>query len=119
MCLIIFFFSHQPGAESTKISSNFIIRKLGHFSEYALLGFFSFNYLTNIFIQRVNIEMLRVTSLISLLFAVFYAISDEFHQTFVVGRDGNFKDVLIDSTGAFFGIIIANIFFYYIFSQKK
>jgi VanZ family protein len=29
-----------------------------------------------------------------------FAISDEYHQTFVPGRDGNIRDVLIDSAGA-------------------
>ena len=41
------------------------------------------------------------------LFCFSYAVSDEFHQTFVIGRDGNFMDVLIDSGGVLFGIIIS------------
>lgn len=31
--------------------------------------------------------------------ALLYAITDEFHQTFVPGRNGNGIDVLIDSVG--------------------
>ena len=31
---------------------------------------------------------------------VLYAVSDEYHQTFVPGRNGNALDVLIDASGA-------------------
>lgn len=34
------------------------------------------------------------------ILAVLYAITDEYHQTFVFGRNGTWIDVLIDSTGA-------------------
>ena len=36
-----------------------------------------------------------------------YASLDEFHQTFVSGRDGNIRDVFIDTSGAFFFGILA------------
>ena len=34
------------------------------------------------------------------LMAVLYAVSDEFHQSFVPGRDARFADVMIDASGA-------------------
>ena len=46
---------------------------------------------------------------IALLLAFLYACSDEYHQTFVVGRSGQFKDVLIDFSGAFIGILIVSL----------
>jgi hypothetical protein len=39
-------------------------------------------------------------------FAVMFAASDEWHQTFVKGRDGNARDVLIDSCGALIGALL-------------
>ena len=36
----------------------------------------------------------------SLLFCVVFAASDEWHQTFVPGRDGCVRDVIIDTCGA-------------------
>lgn len=33
-----------------------------------------------------------------------YTISDEIHQLFVLGRGGQIKDVIIDSSGAVVGI---------------
>jgi len=46
--------------------------------------------------------------------AVGYAISDEFHQTFVPGRNGWWVDVCIDSIGA----LLAIAFFQTRFSRK-
>ena len=40
-------------------------------------------------------------------FATLYAISDEFHQTFVSGRSGEPLDVCIDGSGALLGVILA------------
>lgn len=42
--------------------------------------------------------------LLTLLICFFYAVTDEYHQTFVTGRTGQFSDVLIDTIGAFVGI---------------
>ena len=102
---MIFLFSSQAGPESSKISNDLIIRKLGHFSEYMALGFFSFCYSTNIFM------------ILSFLFSVLYASSDEFHQTFVAGRDGNIVDVVIDSSGALVGILLSSIVYFLIIKK--
>ncbi len=40
-------------------------------------------------------------------FATLYAISDEFHQTFVSGRSGEPLDVCIDGSGALLGVLLA------------
>ena len=119
ICVIIFLFSSQPGVESAKISSNLLLRKLGHFSEYAILGFFTFAYFSNIFKTGKEKIQFRTTFFISFLFCFSYAVSDEFHQTFVIGRDGNFMDVLIDSGGVLFGIIISIILFSVKILKKK
>lgn len=117
VCIAIFLFSNQAGAESSKISSNLIIRKLGHFSEYMILGFFSFSYLSNLLMKDNCFESYKKTAIISMIFSVVYALTDEFHQTFVVGRDGNIIDVLIDSSGALVGIIISSIIYFIIMKK--
>ncbi len=38
--------------------------------------------------------------------AFLYAVSDEFHQSFVPGRQASVGDVAADSAGAFLGLII-------------
>ncbi len=78
---------------------SFIVRKTAHFSEYALLGFLWYLWLRE----------KRFAPLIALGASAFYACTDEFHQRFVPGRTGQLRDVLIDSSGAVFGILAAFI----------
>ncbi len=40
----------------------------------------------------------------ALVFVLLYATSDEFHQSFVVGRQGSPIDVMIDVFGAWLGL---------------
>ena len=114
VCIVIFLFSNQAGEESSKISNDLIVRKLGHFSEYMALGFFSFCYLSSFLMKNNKKRDLKKTVILSQIFSVVYASTDEFHQTFVVGRDGNVIDVLIDSSGALVGIIISSIIYFLI-----
>jgi VanZ family protein len=44
--------------------------------------------------------------LFPVLITVLYGISDEFHQSFVSGRDSELKDVLSDAIGAVLGIAV-------------
>ena len=73
-----------------------------------------FSYLSNIFMKDNIHRNYKKTAILSQIFSAVYASSDEFHQTFVVGRDGNFIDVLIDSSGALVGIIISSIIYFFI-----
>lgn len=77
------------------------IRKCGHFSEYMALGF------TLVLPFAILIDKRYMVFLLCQLSASFYACTDEFHQIFVPGRDGNFIDVGIDSAGALVGICVA------------
>lgn len=45
----------------------------------------------------------------SIFFCFIYAITDEFHQTFITGRTGQFSDVIIDTIGASIGSIVYSI----------
>jgi len=45
----------------------------------------------------------------SAIIAMLYAFSDEYHQTFVFGREGKLKDVGIDSIG----ILLSGLMWYY------
>lgn len=76
------------------------IRKTAHFTVYTSLGVWLSLLWSTFNIKSTN------KILISLLCAFIYACSDEIHQLFVPGRSGQFTDVLIDSSGALFGILI-------------
>lgn len=103
---IIEFVTHDeiaPGS-STYENIHVFIRKCGHFSEYMALGF-TFILPYSLFVDRKNMIFLLCQ-----FSSTFYACTDEFHQIFVPGRDGNFIDVGIDSAGAFAGISIGFLF---------
>lgn len=76
------------------------IRKLAHFSEYCLMGILLF------VIWSQWIPKGKVLYIIIILWIAVSAAADEVHQLFVDGRDGNFVDVLIDTSGGCFGILI-------------
>lgn len=71
-----------------------LIRKSGHFFEFALLG------VLTLYLARSYNLSLKMCLLISLLYTLFFAMGDEIHQLFVDGRDGRVTDVLIDFCGS-------------------
>lgn len=85
---------------------NLIIRKLAHYIEYLILGIL----VINMFIKN-NIPQ---SYLISIIFCIIYATSDEIHQLFVPGRACQIKDILIDSIGS-----ITGIYLYKLISKRK
>jgi VanZ family protein len=90
---VIFFFSAQPNLNSGLGVLDLIGRKLIHFSEFALLALLWWRALrTRVDGRRAALAAFLVTSL--------YAASDEFHQSFVEGRNGSPIDWVIDSAGA-------------------
>ncbi len=113
--LLIFSVSNQEASRSSELSesvlsifTNFfnispndtlhlLIRKLAHLTIYALLGFFIVNALVINTIKPKDF-------LVALAICVLYAMSDEFHQTFIPGRSGEVSDVMIDTLGSILGI---------------
>jgi len=73
------------------------IRKLGHVSEYFILGILLFRAF-----RGGSTEMRSPRwAFSSLLVIVLYAASDEFHQSFVPARTASLVDVGIDTLGGF------------------
>ncbi len=92
---LIFFVSGQPTVP--KISENWIdllIKKTGHAVAYGILAWLYFRAL------RVTSWRIGIVRALSVGLAMAYALSDEYHQTFVPGRNGALMDVAIDSLGA-------------------
>lgn len=81
-------------------SKRYIVRKMAHFSIYALIGIslLLFIYLFS--------KKLILSSSIELLLSIMYACYDEYRQLSVPGRSGSIKDVFIDSLGALTGITL-------------
>ncbi len=68
-----------------------IIRKCAHMTEFAILSILSY--------------LVFNKYIITLLFSILIASTDEFIQTFIPQRAGLFTDVLIDSVGICFGLL--------------
>ena len=78
----------------------FLVRKAAHISAYFVLGILLFNLL-----KEYNLGVKKMI-FISIAIAMLYACTDEIHQTFVPGRSGEVRDVLIDTAGAAAGVCI-------------
>ncbi len=132
---LIFVMSHRPADESSQDSYNvgrfvcsiFVpdfddmteeqqmdyakgidhpVRKIAHFMEYFILG--------ALLVGAIVMTATKKGFIISWLMAMLYAISDEVHQIFIPGRNGNITDVMIDSSGA----LLAVICLYFIISKS-
>ena len=118
---IVFGFSGQNGEESSGISFKIsmlltrnneeisktiepYIRKIAHFSEYAVGGIL-------IFLLILTFEKIspKVRNISSIIITIIYAIFDEVHQLFVPGREGKIVDVYIDTLGIITGILFINL----------
>ena len=79
-----------------------VVRKLGHFTEFFLLGLTLMLHI-NAIGKKVT---LKLPWLIAWGIGTLYAISDELHQGFVGGRYPAVMDVCIDSSGVIVGVLI-------------
>lgn len=100
------FFNIQPAWIIDTL--NFLIRKLAHITEYLILFFLIISLLKEYSLND------RKIILVSIVFCLIYAITDELHQSLIPGRTSTYKDVLIDISG----VLIASIS-YYIYNRKK
>lgn len=95
---LIFFLSSIPSLESGfSLTWDVLLRKLAHAGEFGLLA---------ILVARALGTMSVRTVLIAGLLGVFYAATDEYHQTFVAGREGTPWDVLVDGLGVLIGLAL-------------
>ena len=128
-CSVIFYFSNQVADDSSEQSSRVvnwisevvpsirnleepeknqvkealipIVRKTAHFSIYGLLGVWTIGF-TNTFDKLDKKKII----IYSILFCLFYAITDEIHQIFIEGRSCELRDILIDTCGATVGMLV-------------
>jgi VanZ family protein len=87
---LIFILSAQPDLDSGLGTLDLVLRKLAHGTEFALLTLawaWALRPAT-----RLNVPL-------AALIALLYAASDEYHQSFVAGRNGTPADVLVDAIG--------------------
>ena len=81
-----------------------ITRKIAHFILYTIGGMTIYLLLSVYFTQKKSI-LLKMS--MTLILGIGYAISDEYHQKFTLGRSPRWLDIQIDSLGIITGIIAA------------
>ena len=90
---VIFYFSAQPALpEHPDDQADRVIKKSCHLAEYAVLAGLWWRALRT---TRAEAQAPALAA----AFSILYALSDEWHQTFVPGRDGNLFDFAVDSAG--------------------
>jgi VanZ family protein len=81
---------------------HFITRKIAHFAEYAVLAILA----ARAFSSSSRQSLRRRWFLASLLLVVVYALSDEYHQSFVPSRGASIYDSLIDMAGGLTALLL-------------
>ena len=89
-------------SDLTLVRVEFLIRKLAHVSEYAVLAVL----LYRAFVHTVFQSRRALSAGIVLLSCAAYAASDEFHQSFVPSRTASLRDVMIDLCGATLAVLL-------------
>jgi VanZ family protein len=91
--LVLWFY---PTLSEAKVAAiHLALRKLGHFTEYAVLAFLA----RRAFITSSRVLLRHRWFQLGLLLVVTYALLDEFHQSFVPSRTASVYDSAIDIAG--------------------
>ncbi|HXT62684.1 MAG TPA: VanZ family protein [Pyrinomonadaceae bacterium] len=89
-------------SEATLAAIHFLLRKLGHLTEYAILAWLSARAL-----RSSSLRLFRERWFwISLAVVVVYALFDEFRQSFVPSRTSSVYDSLIDMSGGLTALLV-------------
>ena len=94
--VLIFLFSAQqmlPGFETNEL--DFILKKSAHIFVYGVLYFLLHRGIS----LTIRPKYTTVRTTLPVLFALLYAMSDEWHQSWVIGRSATLRDVGYDMLG--------------------
>jgi len=101
-CSFIFCLSSQPNLRTSWGIWDLILRKIAHALIFGMLAWLFWRGL----VQKSKLQSRKdqnrewkIKLTLAVVFSVLYAFSDEFHQSFVLGRSGSIIDVGIDSMG--------------------
>jgi len=82
-----------------------LVRKAAHFGEYALLGFLAARAFSS-----SSHSLLRLRWFVaSLVLVSLYALSDEYHQSFVPSRTASVYDSMIDIAGGLTALVLRTV----------
>lgn len=81
----------------------FFIRKFAHFSSFFIMGY-CWQYAL---LPKARYKQSTFVTTVLICFS--YAVCDEFHQSITPNRTALIEDVILDTTGAFFGAIVVMV----------
>ena len=97
-CALIFYLSHQPVLPMTMAFPH--QDKLVHMAAYAVMGSCAWLYFRHFKLSNAILFTL------ALVFSSAYGASDEFHQSFIAGRNADVWDWLADTIGACLALLL-------------
>jgi VanZ family protein len=102
MMFVIFLFSAQPSSDLPNFDwADWLVKKGGHMVGYALLALSCWR----------GLQFRRERWWLAWCLAVFYALTDEFHQSFVPTRSPSIWDVLVyDNLGALLALWFVRLY---------
>ncbi|MDD1615248.1 MAG: VanZ family protein [Methylococcaceae bacterium NSP1-2] len=97
-CALIYWLSDQQTLPTPDLFDS--EDKLIHFGAYFVMGLFAWRSFKHL------ISMPIILALLSIVFCSLYGASDEWHQSFVIGRVSDAVDWLADTSGAIVGVFL-------------
>jgi len=122
---LIFYLSHQPGEESGQLSgmiAGAVLNLIGKGGDAALLqtfngairvvahgtAFFILGLFVGIAFHQVQVTDLP-NAILTTVFCLLYAATDEWHQSVVPGRSSEWTDFFTDAAGAVLAVVILQV----------
>jgi VanZ family protein len=99
---VIFILSAQPSLpQHPEALLDLILKKAGHMVGYGILALLLWRAFS-----RGRGALSRSALVAAFVVSILYAASDEYHQTFVPGRNGTLVDVGFDAVGALVALLV-------------
>ncbi|HYJ46898.1 MAG TPA: VanZ family protein [Pyrinomonadaceae bacterium] len=99
-------------SEEKMALAHFLVRKAAHFTEYAIMAFLAARAFSTSSWERLR----RGWFFAALALIVLYALTDEYHQSFVPSRTPSIYDSLIDISG---GLTMLSLYAFWRWRKSK
>lgn len=108
--LVMIYGKDDVNIDKLTVKYNKPVRKIAHITVYLILS---------VFINSACFSIKKLSilhyNLISIILSFLYACTDEYHQTFITNRSGQYLDIFID----FIGIILGCLLFNFVYLRYK
>jgi VanZ family protein len=99
-CLFIYWLSDQSTLKSPFDFGFDYQDKLYHAGAYAIMGLLAWRSFKHLVSSPI------ILALLSIAFCSLYGLSDEWHQSFIAGRESDSADWVADSSGALLAVML-------------